>query len=421
MFSIPSFIRTSLALSLLLLPFAHLKAGVFGIPLYSIELPILFALIAYAYGWKRRIFSPAETIDFRNPFCIGIAIFFFSALLSFVMNPFSLSGLGMLKTWFVFPLLALWLWLETKPADRDLERMLFVWLGTLVLSALASLMFFFQGILTYDGRLAAWYASPNYLAFFLAPGILLASYFFASPRLAKRRFFLSLLRLSIVALAAALFLTRSYEVWVSVCAALIIFLFLDKRALPSWRKKLAASLLLIGVFSLFIFFESGSEKWQSLAAFDERSSLASRLMIWEAAVRIIADHPFFGIGIGRFQETYLSYQQYFPPYLEWAVPQPHNLYLALWLQTGLMGLLGFGFLITVWLWKMTAWLCAETSGYENGYAKRTHALLVSLLVSLLILGLVDTPFFKTDLAFMFWIVLAFGIGSLNAQKKRTEP
>ena len=27
-----------------------------------------------------------------------------------------------------------------------------------------------------------------------------------------------------------------------------------------------------------------------------------------------------------------EYQKHFPPYLEWAVPQPHNLYLAFWLQ-----------------------------------------------------------------------------------------
>lgn len=416
MFSIPSFIRFSLALSLLLLPLAHLKAVVFGIPLYSIELPILFASIAYAYGWKRRIFSPLGALDFRSPFVIGIALFFLGALLSFAANPFSLSGLGMLKAWFVFPLLALWLWLEMRPDDRDLERALLLWLGVSVFVAGASLILFFQGVLTYDGRLAAWYASPNYLAFFLAPGILLASYFLSSPLFMKRNLSHSLLWLSLIALAFALFFTRSYAVWASVSAALFIFLLLDKTIFSSGRKKIAAILLLMTIFSLFIFFESGSEKWRSLAALDERSSLASRVMIWESSARIISDHPLLGIGIGRFQETYLAYQQYFPPYLEWAVPQPHNLYLAVWLETGLIGLLGFGFLITTWLRKIASLGRSSASGG----VKKTSALLLALLSLLLILGLADTPFFKTDLAFIFWFILAFGIGFLNTQKKHPK-
>lgn len=420
MVSIRSLILFSLAASIALLPLAHLKLMVFGLPLYSVEIPILIALVAYAYGWRQKIFSPLGGIDFREPFVIGILLFFSGAVLSFAANPFSLTGLGMLKTWFVFPLLALWLWLETEPDNRDLERMLLVWLSTITLSALASLTFFFQGTLTYDGRLAAWYASPNHLAFFLAPGVLLTGYFLASPLLAKRNFFGSLLWLSLAVLAFALFGTRSYAAWLSVSIALATFLFLDKTAFPSGHKKIAAALLLTGIISLFIFFESGSEKWQSLSAFDERSSLASRAMIWESAAAMIADRPFLGIGIGRFQETYLAYQRYFPPYLEWAVPQPHNLYLALWLETGLMGLLGFGFLIIVWLRKLAALLRTEGAGQGNEHVKKTTALLIALIALMLILGFADTPFFKTDLALSFWFILAFGIGFLRAQKKRAE-
>lgn len=397
---------------MLLLPLAHLKVMVFDLPLYSVEIPILVASIAYVYGWKRRMFSPLDTLDFRNPFVIGTALFLLGALLSFAANPFSLSGLGMLKTWFVFPLLALWLWLETKPDSYALNRMLLVWLSTIVLSALASLTFFFQGTLTYDGRLEAWYASPNHLAFFLAPGILLTSYFFLRLPSLKRNYFRIVSSVAFAVLIFALFLTRSYEVWISIAVTLPFFLALAGADLFSWRKKIALALFLVSVFSAFVFFESGSEKWQSFVTLSPRSSLASRVMIWESSVRIISDHPLLGIGIGRFQETYLAYQKYFPPYLEWAVPQPHNLYIALWLETGLTGLLGFSFLIITWLRKMRAF----SRSLVSGEAKKTGALLLSLLVFFLVLGFADTPFFKTDLAFIFWLILAFGIGFLKEQK-----
>ncbi|OGI21597.1 MAG: hypothetical protein A3J06_01000 [Candidatus Moranbacteria bacterium RIFCSPLOWO2_02_FULL_48_19] len=102
----------------------------------------------------------------------------------------------------------------------------------------------------------------------------------------------------------------------------------------------------------------------------------------------------FGIGLGRFQEVYLEYQKYFPPYLEWAVPQPHNLYLAVWLQTGLLGLIGFILLVS----RAIILLIKNKS--------RESALLLGLLTLYLIYGLFDTPFFKTDLAFSFWLVIA---------------
>lgn len=406
------FIRICIAASVALLPIAHLKLIVFGIPLYSVEMPILVALIAYAYGWRRKTFLPLGTVDFRSPLVIGMLLFFSGAVLSFVANPFSLSGLGMLKTWFVFPLVALWLWLETEPETRDLERILAVWLSVTVVVACASLVFFAQGALTYDGRLAAWYGSPNSLAFFLAPGVLFVVYMLSSSFSAQRHSLQALLWLSLAALVLALFLTRSYEVWVSVPAALLLFLLLGKKEPLSWRGSIAAALLLVGVFSSFVFFESGSEKWRSLALFNERSSLASREMIWQATARIITDHPFFGIGIGRFQETYLAYQRYFPPYLEWAVPQPHNLYLAVWLQTGVIGFFGFILMVAVWLRKMFGLLCSEA---ESGQTKKISGLLMALMGLYLTLGLVDTPFFKTDLAFIFWFILAFGAGCLGRQ------
>lgn len=149
--------------------------------------------------------------------------------------------------------------------------------------------------------------------------------------------------------------------------------------------------------------------------FSPRSSLVSRMMIWESSVAMIADRPLFGIGIGRFQETYLAYQRYFPPYLEWAVPQPHSFVLAVWLQTGLIGLAGLITLVGVWI-RGLAVLLRE----EDPYTAITSVLLLSVLSFWLILGLADTPFFKTDLAFSFWFLLAFGIGFLeNERRKKT--
>jgi FlaA1/EpsC-like NDP-sugar epimerase len=50
---------------------------------------------------------------------------------------------------------------------------------------------------------------------------------------------------------------------------------------------------------------------------------------------------------------------------------------------------------------------------QDEYVKKTSALLITLIFLFLLLGVADTPFFKTDLAFIFWLILALGIGFLN--------
>lgn len=121
-------------------------------------------------------------------------------------------------------------------------------------------------------------------------------------------------------------------------------------------------------------------------------------MVWQSAILIIKDNPIFGIGPGMFQEYYLNYQRYFSPYLEWAVPQPHNLFLAFWLQTGIIGMAGFLFLI-FWF-------------FGHGFTlilRRIHAdivlALMSIMVYTLIHGLLDTTYWKNDLSVIFWLII----------------
>ena len=150
-------------------------------------------------------------------------------------------------------------------------------------------------------------------------------------------------------------------------------------------------LLLIVLFSL----EHGSHKWEDLLLQNGRSSLDSRVMIWQSGAMILRDHWFLGIGIGNFQQEYLAYQAHFTPYLEWAVPQPHNLVLAVWLQTGLIGLAGF--IILVGRLMSRLYKSTKTGAWIEG------GLLLGLWLSFLFYGFIDTPYFRNDLAFLFWL------------------
>jgi O-antigen ligase len=142
---------------------------------------------------------------------------------------------------------------------------------------------------------------------------------------------------------------------------------------------------------------------------DLRSSFASRLMIWKSAKTMIVDSPLFGIGPGNFGSCYLSYQKYFPPYLEWSVPEPHNIFLAFWLGSGLLGLFSFSFLL---LW----WFRTIFSEIKKGGNRLILSALTTIMLAILIHGLFDTTYWRMSLAYMFWIVFFAGISSTKTQR-----
>jgi O-antigen ligase len=393
----------------LLLPFAQVKSVFFGVPVYVPEM-VLLGYITFCF------FSP-QLEKRRMPdklFLLGAGLFLLGALVTFLVNPSSLRGLGMLKSWFFFPwLFGLFLFWE---AQRHEERDLFLksWYIVIGATALVNLILFFEGFVTYDHRLSGTYPSPNFLALFVAPALLLSVHFFFS-KTKKSLFEKMLFFVGGAGAGVTVILTRSYGTELALLSALLVLLsgwfILAKKPQRFLIPILLFFVLLLGVVS----FEHGSEKWQALSSLEQRSSLASRIMIWQAAWRIISDHPLFGIGVGRFQEEYLLYQTFFPPYLEWAVPEPHNLFFAVFLSTGLLGLFGFFLLVGRFIF-----LARVTFLYGEEQKKREALLFLSLLALFLVYGLTDTPYFKNDLAYIFVLTLSLGLASFGQEKTLQE-
>jgi O-antigen ligase len=96
-----------------------------------------------------------------------------------------------------------------------------------------------------------------------------------------------------------------------------------------------------------------------------------------------------------FQKYYLDYQKYFLPYLEWSVPQPHNIFLAFWLEAGILGLLGF-------LWLI--FLFFKTSIKKTAIHKNEYAIILAAIICILVQGFFEATYWKNDLSAVFWIL-----------------
>ncbi len=374
------------------------KVTLFGLPIYFLEaLFLLFVVLNIATKicckdlagrWK----------GFDRWVALGGVLFIVGAVVATLgqSQPASLTSLGQLKSWIFFPALfalALYSFQEGKQKERELFYA--GWLLGGVIVALTALYGYSFGALTYDGRLAFPYNSPNFLALLVTSGFFLIIFFLYQVGTWPKK----ILTLSIAGLfLVVLYLTHSYNAWLSlILAILIIIVMLWMQRVDDKHFYKLRSLFIGGVLLLTIVFslEQGSNKWEDLLLENGRSSLDSRVMIWQSAELILRDHWFLGIGVGNFQQEYLAYQLHFTPYLEWAVPQPHNLLLAIWLQTGLIGLAGFIILVG----RLIGRLYASTKTRKSNEG----ILLLGLWLVFLFYGLIDTPYFRNDLAFLFWL------------------
>jgi O-antigen ligase len=314
--------------------------------------------------------------------------------------------LGAFKGFVLEPVLFILAMTMIIAGDDDPEKAKALFLRAYLLSALIVagvallLALLVPGIaVTYDGRLRGFFSSPNQLAMYLQPAILLA----LAPRSEssvhqkRGRLFCSLL------FSSALFGTM---LWTKSAGAIVGLSVGGAMCLAFWRRKrtllFAIRLGLLLALLLGFLLPFLAVRFSPLFLSEgERSSLASRVMIWRTATDLLRSQWLFGIGPGAFEAEYLAAQPKYPPYLEWAVPQPHNLFLAFWLETGILGLGAFLWLIAQSIWRMTLIAADDGSAAIRSVSFAAQGALVALLVH----GFVDTPYWKNDLAVVFLLLV----------------
>jgi len=380
-----------------------IKFSIFKIPTNLLEVLILIT-IAYWF-WKNILLLYPKIYNlFEKNKILTFSIFtiILGLIISSFLNNNLLKELSIIKSWFILPILFGLVTYDQIKSTQEIQKILNTIFYSSAFISIVSLFYLSLSKLTYDGRLSSIYLSPNHLAMILAPGLLIGTW-----SILNKNKFLLLKSILILDIILVLFFTHSYATWV----ALAISLLCITPFLISPKKKAFFFIIITSIFLIFLFFENESDKFKSILNLEERSSLNSRLIIWQSSRKILSENWLWGIGPGNFQEKYLEYQKYFPPYLEWAVPQPHNLFLAFWLQSGLLGFLGFILLLFYFCLKTI-----KTLFYlKDFYQKSLYLLFISLILEVLLVGLLDTPYWKNDLALIFWSIIFLNATLLNKE------
>ncbi|EKD58956.1 MAG: bicarbonate transporter, ICT family protein [uncultured bacterium] len=379
------------------LPLYLIKANIFGLPTNVFEIAALL-LIFFSLLHKRKIIS-SELRNLPRSLMFGSALILAGTILSLLFNENKLTGLGILKSWFLIPMLFSFTLYIFTDSISDLKNSLRALFFSTSLVGLTALVYKISGLVTFDNRLSAFYLSPNHLAMYLAPGLIFGAYFLFDAISKKILPSIIFYLFSTALVTVPLFYTYSYGAWIALILSAII---VTVASFPKSKQLLKIIFLASIIFSTLLISQLGTEKLTDAINLSPRSSLSSRATIWLASIRLIQQRPFIGIGPGNFQDSYLSLQSHFPPYLEWAVPQPHNIFLAFWLQAGILGIAGFLIVLFFVLNRL----------FQLLKHKKNEALASSFLLFFLytlLHGIIDTTYWKNDLSVIFWSCILFSV------------
>lgn len=382
---------------------------VFLLPLYLIRVDIpvlgvgrnpalslselLFYILAAGIvirNWRTVYAKTKELFTDERPLFIGASYIIMGVLVGMWQSNDALQTLGILRGWVIAPIT---LFFITRTLNFNKEYIIRALAASSSTVGLAS--FLAPSAFNLEGRLQGFYGSPNYLAMYLAPLLPLLIYEVFKSIKEKNLFTTALWVACCVVTVAAIFFSFSQGAWLGIGAVLAI------AALWHAKKKFSTKTVIVASFVIILFIEFVG---QSFLQDFVTSSLQSRVGLWEAAWNIGVDHPFFGIGAGMFPEAYKiqKHTVLYPVGLETAL-HPHNVFLAFWLYGGLLGIMGFG-TILFWLAKK---LYSRVVIKDQKNAVFYSAIAAAFII-VLVHGLVDTTYWKNDLAFMWWILVAIG-------------
>lgn len=258
--------------------------------------------------------------------------------------------------------------------------------AALVGATAAALGAFYSFLILHEPRATGPLDDPNDLAFMLIAALPLIVAF--SPRGALARV---CLMCSAVMIGAAAVTTFSRGALMASAAALSWVTL--RRAVPP--KVILSVLAGVAAIGALIAFSAAPlvSKALSEKTYIAEENVDTRLMRWQAAVRMLADAPLFGVGPGGFREHYASVSRLAE--IGESTPVAHNMYLEVGAELGIFGLVLFIAMIVV------AFVASENA-LHGGADRRVVVAIQASLIAIV----VASAFLSEQYYFPLWSMVA---------------
>ena len=389
-----------LLLTLFLAPAYIFKFEVFGLPLnwlfvWIVIIWLVFCMYLFLSKRLEKFVNFIKQIDHRLLWLVSL--FFLSGVISLFWQGFSPEKLGQFMVLFFQPIslffISSFIW-HQHPASKPLIFFsLYFLLALLGLLATLQYLTLWQLPPEYWGnnlehkRAIAFFSHPNFYALFSAP--LLA---FLLPDLGLklkdlRKNFIVITSWIIGVVGLGLSLSRAGWLGFGLAGLIYLLFFADKTI-----KKIAVGII---ATVIILIISIPNFRWRLVLPFYGEKSAISRLNLWQSGMKAIKSSPVFGLGLKGFANNYQTFQT--NKTLD-THNFPHNIFLNFWVETGIMGVISFMGLIGLLIYNG---LKSKQNTFQLGVAL--------CFITLISQGMFDNPYFKNDLALMFWIIISFAI------------
>ncbi len=396
-------VRGMTFLFLALLPSYVLRFELFGFPTTFLE---IFFLILGMSWFAARLHDRGSFL-FLKTWWLPLALLFAAATIGLFVSPEPIAAVGIWKAYFVEPML-FFVILRTSLRDFDdaEKALLSLGAGAFAVAAFA----IFQSVSglgipppwDVEGRVTSVYPYPNAVGLYLSPIMLLG--LCALHRSVAAKFNLRVCAWLVVLAASlvAIVLSKTEAAWVSLPVAfLLAFGLFVKKYRP----------VTIGLLVVLAFLSLSIPMLREKILLQDYSGEVRRKQ-WTETVVMLNEYWLTGAGLSGYPVALAPYHQL----EEIEIFQyPHNIFLNVWSELGLLGLLAL--CVLAWqTWRQTKKAFAQTSRFR-WLAFGCFAALLQMTIH----GLVDAPFFKNDLAMLTLALLALLSWSVSSPYAYPEP
>lgn len=197
--------------------------------------------------------------------------------------------------------------------------------------------------------------------------------------------------------------TGSRSAWISFAFSMFVFVFFV-------NKKLLPFMVLAGLMAIPLLPQSIYRR--ILTIFNPNdSSMQYRKQILEPAIPMLRDYWLGGVGLGNqvFNTIYKRYKSFRLK----TVAHTHNLYLQLWLETGI-----FGILSLLWLlFRLVKKSCKAIFAKKDIQVNNVLIGCISGILGILVMGFADHTWFYNRILFLFWVNIALAFSALKLLNK----
>lgn len=330
------------------------------------------------------------------PLQISIITLLVAGIVSVCVAPNHLGALGLFRAYLLEPILLFFMAQEIiSSSPENIKQKLF---AALVLSATVSaLVAIFQSATglalpapwDFERRATGLFAFPNAHGLFAGPIFFLTIPLIANAWKQKQRARWLGWSAAAVTIFISIVLSQTEAAALAAIAVGGFWLLWNR----STRHYAITGILVLGILTLSVP-AIRVPLTQKLLLHDASGEV--RRVLWSESSQMLKDRPLFGAGLGQFPTALAPYHT--RPEIE-LYQYPHQLFLNIWSELGVLGLIGFLFLALTIAWH--AWHL-----HRERQLTIVHLAIFAALLHMTVHGLVDVAYFKNDLSVLTWLLLA---------------